>query len=91
MNWTGLIGAIVVVAVAVLGLSVRILYKKDGRFLHRCAMSDIDFGDGEHHDCGHCSVPPGGKHEDCPRFQLHHGTAITQTMEAINRIEDEER
>lgn len=91
MNWTGLICAVVVVAVAVLALSVRILFKKDGQFLHRCAMSDIDFGDGERHDCGHCSVPPGGRHEDCPRFQLHHGTAITQTMEAINMIEYEER
>lgn len=91
MNWTGLICAVVVTGLAVLALSVRILIKKNGQFLHRCAMSDIDFGDGEHHDCGHCSVPPGGRHEDCPRFQLHHGTAFTQTMEALNMIENEER
>ncbi|MDE5704398.1 MAG: hypothetical protein K2H70_06210, partial [Bacteroidales bacterium] len=68
MSWIGLGCAITVVALAVLALSVRIIFKKDGKFLHRCAMSDIDFGDGEHHECGQCSVLPGGRHEDCPRF-----------------------
>lgn len=91
MNWTLLLGTIAVMGLAVLALSVRILFKKDGRFLHRCAMSDIDFGDGQQYDCGHCTVPPGGRHEDCPRFQLHHGTAATQTLEALKMIEHEEQ
>ncbi len=90
MSWIGLLLAIILLGVAIVAMSVRIMFKKDGRFLHRCAMSEMDMGDGVLH-CDTCTLPSGGRHEDCPRYEQHHGTAATQTMAAINSIEHEER
>lgn len=89
--WLVLISALLLVAIAIVGLSVRIVFKKDGSFLHRCAMPDIDMGDGKEHSCEHCKLPEGGKHEDCPSFQMHHGTVFSQTAEAIKMIEDDKK
>ena len=91
MSWISLLVSIILLGVAILAMSVRIILKKDGRFSHRCAMKDIDMGNGVSYHCDTCTLPPGGRHEDCPRYEQHHGTAATQTMAAINSIEHEER
>lgn len=82
MWWMVLLLTIALLAFCVLGLGVRILFKKNGRFSHRCAMSDLDEG----HGCGHC--PSAGRHEDCPNFQLHHGNTANRAAKALELADE---
>ena len=66
----------------VAGLAVKILFKKNGQFSHRCAMSEL----GEGHRCGNCSST--GRHEDCPNFQLHHGDTASRAAKALELAKD---
>ncbi len=82
MWWTVLLLTVVLVALCVAGLAVKILFKKNGQFSHRCAMSEL----GEGHRCGNCSST--GRHEDCPNFQLHHGDTASRAAKALELAKD---
>ena len=61
-----------VVAFCLVALSVRVLFKKNGTFSHRCAARESGA------PC--CSS---GRHEDCPNFELHHGNTATRMAKAV--------
>lgn len=73
MLWILLAATFVLVAFCLLGLSIRVLLKKDGQFSHRCASRE---------EGGDCCCQVQGKHEDCPNYQLHHGNTATRMAKA---------
>ncbi|MEG1498331.1 MAG: hypothetical protein RRX93_03065 [Bacteroidales bacterium] len=77
---------IVLISLAVAGLSIKMFLKKHGEFSRHCAA--IEFENGEKVGCARCTAE-GQKHEDCPSYELHHGTQVTQMAKAIKMIENE--
>lgn len=74
---------LVLVALCVAGLGIRILLKKNGEFSHRCAVREAG---GELGSCHSCSAT--GRHEDCPNYQLHHGTTASQLARAVDMADE---
>lgn len=66
--WTILL-SVGLIALAFIGLAIRVLIKKNGRFSKKCAS--IDVGDGT--KVGGCNGCGDKKHSKCPRFEEHHG------------------
>lgn len=73
---------IFLVAFCVLALAVKMLFRKDGEFSHKCAMKDL----GEGASC--CSHT--GRHEDCPSYQLHHGNTASRMAKAVEMADSEQ-
>lgn len=76
--------SVALVAVAFVGLAVRVLFKKGGKFSKRCAS--IDIGDGK--IVGGCDGCGDKKHSQCPHFEKHHGFESMPAEQIREAIED---
>lgn len=61
--------SVVLVGIAFLGLAIRVVLKKNGRFSKKCVS--VDLGDGN--TVGGCDGCGDKKHSKCPHFESHHG------------------
>ncbi|MAX82463.1 MAG: membrane or secreted protein [Crocinitomicaceae bacterium] len=60
MNWTGVLVAIGLLALAFAGIAIKILVKKDGEFSGTCA-SNSPFLNPEGESCSFCGALPGDR------------------------------